>query len=349
MLRLCRIRNIRPKRDSLWPILRESPLSGRIFPRPRMCGTTQFRIANLGHARMNQRLVLAALFAIAAPAPVLAQGASRAEIETLIEQTARAYNVPVAHVHRVVRRESNYNPRASAGGALGLMQIKHATARGVGYRGDASGLFDPATNLKYGIAYFAGAYKLANGDYDQAYRYYNRGYYFAAKARGIRTTVPDDAPVVAAVPAASSATGFASLFGARPAPAAATAQIASADPRLAMVGSPALAYTAASATQGLQAVEVPLPPRRPAFLALDPGAAQSVAALPTATVALAPSPQQAATVVAVSTQVGIVEVPIPPRRPAERVLAAIGRPLFVARAAATPAPVQEASAQSPAQ
>lgn len=299
---------------------------------------------------MNQRLVLAALFAVAAPAPVLAQGASRAEIEVLIEQTARAYNIPVAHVHRVVRRESNYNPRASAGGALGLMQIKHATARGVGYRGGASGLFDPATNLKYGIAYFAGAYKLANGDYDQAYRYYNRGYYFAAKARGLRMPVPDEAPVVAAAPAASSATGFASLFGARPAPAAAPAQVASVDPRTAMAASPALAYTAATTPQVVQAVEVPLPPRRPVFIALDAGAAPVLAALPNATAALAPSSQPAATVVVAAAQAEIVEVPMPPRRPAERVLAAIGRPLVVARAAATPAPTREASAaQTPEQ
>jgi soluble lytic murein transglycosylase-like protein len=34
-------------------------------------------------------------------------------------------------VHRVIMRESRYNPRAVGhGGALGLMQIKHATARG---------------------------------------------------------------------------------------------------------------------------------------------------------------------------------------------------------------------------
>lgn len=299
---------------------------------------------------MHQRLVLAALLAVAAPAPVLAQGASRAEIESLIEQTARAYNVPVEHIHRVVRRESNYNPRASAGGALGLMQIKHATARGVGYRGDASGLFDPATNLKYGVAYFAGAYRLANGNYDQAYRYYNRGYYFAAKARGIRPTIDDTTPVVAAVPAASTATGFASLFNPRPAPAAATAQLASADPRTAIAGSPALAYAAGSASQTVAAVEVPLPPRRPASFGLD-AAAPQFAALTPAAATPAPAAQAAIQVAAVAAQVEIVEVPLPPRRPGERVLAAVGRPVVVARAAmpSAAAPVREATALVPAQ
>ena len=37
------------------------------------------------------------------------------------------------------------------------MQIKLATARGLGYTGDAAGLRDPDTNLTYGIKYLAGA------------------------------------------------------------------------------------------------------------------------------------------------------------------------------------------------
>jgi soluble lytic murein transglycosylase-like protein len=44
----------------------------------------------------------------------------------------RLHKVPEAFVHRVVKRESNYNARAKGGSALGLMQIKHATARGLG-------------------------------------------------------------------------------------------------------------------------------------------------------------------------------------------------------------------------
>ena len=41
------------------------------------------------------------------------------------------------------------------------MQIKHATARGVGYTGSASGLFDAETNLTYAVRYLAGAYRAA--------------------------------------------------------------------------------------------------------------------------------------------------------------------------------------------
>ena len=61
------------------------------------------------------------------------------------------------------------------------MQIKLATARGLGYTGDAEGLRDPDTNLTYGVKYLAGAYRAANGDHDRAMHYYAAGYYDAAK------------------------------------------------------------------------------------------------------------------------------------------------------------------------
>ena len=59
--------------------------------------------------------------------------------------------VPEALVHRVIVRESRYQaPLVGRGGAIGLMQIKLATARGLGYTGTAEGLRDPDTNLTYG-------------------------------------------------------------------------------------------------------------------------------------------------------------------------------------------------------
>ncbi len=197
------------------------------------------------------RLILAAVLAVA-PAAAFGQGA-RDNIDALIEQQAKANGVPASFVHAVVKRESNYNPRAKGGSALGLMQIKHATARSLGYTGDAAGLYDPETNLRYGVAYLAGAYRTAKGNVSQAYQYYNRGYYYAAKRQGISTEV---ASVVA--PVAASASALASLFGGgvadtRNNPAAA-----------------ALAYAptaAAVAEVPTETVEVPLPPRRPAALA----------------------------------------------------------------------------------
>jgi soluble lytic murein transglycosylase-like protein len=77
---------------------------------------------------------------------------TRAELEALAAAHAAANGVPIALMHRVILRESCYNPRiVCKGGAMGLMQIKPATERGVGYSGSAAGLLDPETNLTYAV------------------------------------------------------------------------------------------------------------------------------------------------------------------------------------------------------
>jgi soluble lytic murein transglycosylase-like protein len=131
---------------------------------------------------MKKLLLLALLAALAAvPFPQQAQ-AQRAQYETMIAAHAKANLVPETLVHRVIVRESKYQASLLGhGGAIGLMQIKLATARALGYTGNAEGLRDPETNLKYGIKYLAGAYRAAGGDHDRAVHYYAAGYYFAAK------------------------------------------------------------------------------------------------------------------------------------------------------------------------
>lgn len=108
--------------------------------------------------------------------------AQRAEYDALVASHARANGVPEALVHRVIVRESRYQPHlVGRGGTIGLMQIKLATARGLGYTGDVEGLRDPNTNLTWGVKYLAGAYRAANGDHNRAVHYYAAGYYEAAK------------------------------------------------------------------------------------------------------------------------------------------------------------------------
>jgi soluble lytic murein transglycosylase-like protein len=92
--------------------------------------------------------------------------------------------VPEALVHRVIQRESSYNPRASSQGNFGLMQIRYDTARGMGYRGPASGLLDANTNLTYAVPYLANAYRVAGGSHDRAVSLYAGGYYYVAKRKG---------------------------------------------------------------------------------------------------------------------------------------------------------------------
>jgi soluble lytic murein transglycosylase-like protein len=129
--------------------------------------------------RLPLLIWLGVLEALALPQAALAQ---RAQYETLIATHARANLVPEALVHRVIVRESKYQASLlGRGGTIGLMQIKLATARGLGYTGTAEGLRDPDTNLMYGVKYLAGAYRAASGDHDRAVHYYAAGYYFAAK------------------------------------------------------------------------------------------------------------------------------------------------------------------------
>ena len=108
--------------------------------------------------------------------------AQRSQYDEMVARHAEANGVPAELVHRVIVRESRYNASlVGRGGTIGLMQIKLATARGLGYTGTAEGLRDPETNLAYAVKYLAGAYRAANGDHDRAVRYYAGGYYYVAK------------------------------------------------------------------------------------------------------------------------------------------------------------------------
>ena len=136
---------------------------------------------------MINRSVLSALALAGLAQPACAYDIkTRLDLEPLIMKHATANNVPPALIHRIIIRESRYNARAvGRGGTFGLMQIKHGTARALGYRGSAEGLLDADTNLTYGVRYLSGAYRVAGGDQNQAVGYYARGYYYDAKRRGM--------------------------------------------------------------------------------------------------------------------------------------------------------------------
>lgn len=112
-------------------------------------------------------------------------GGSRGELDGLIAHYANEYDVPEALVRRVIVRESGYNPAARNGPYYGLMQISHATARGMGFSGEPSSLLDAETNLRYAVRYLAGAYMTADGNHDRAVQFYARGYYYDAKRLGM--------------------------------------------------------------------------------------------------------------------------------------------------------------------
>jgi soluble lytic murein transglycosylase-like protein len=150
---------------------------------------------------MMVRALFLGLGLMALAQPAQAQDASRAALNALVANHAVANRVPEALVHRIILRESRYNPRAvGPGGVLGLMQIKLATARGVGYTGDAAGLLDANTNLTYGVRYLAGAYRAADGNADRAVAYYASGYYAQAKRKRLIPGKPLDLASTASRP-----------------------------------------------------------------------------------------------------------------------------------------------------
>lgn len=118
------------------------------------------------------------------PAAVEAAAPS-SELDGLIAKYSSQYSVPERLVRRVIVRESRYNAAARNGAYWGLMQISHGTASTMGYRGNANGLLDAETNLRYAVKYLAGAYLVAQGNEDQAVRFYARGYYYDAKRMGL--------------------------------------------------------------------------------------------------------------------------------------------------------------------
>jgi soluble lytic murein transglycosylase-like protein len=103
--------------------------------------------------------------------------ASAVGYTTLVSRYASAYGVPVSLAHAVISIESNYRPdmRGSAG-EIGLMQIKPATARMMGYTGNASGLFNPETNIKFGMKYLGMAHQLSGGTTCGTILRYNAGH-----------------------------------------------------------------------------------------------------------------------------------------------------------------------------
>lgn len=91
--------------------------------------------------------------------------------------------VPLGLVLAIIEAESTGNPRAYRGeaalhdGSIGLMQILSATARGLGYTGingdpqNQNGLFDPATNIRYGVMFLTDLWQRLGSASDVASAY----------------------------------------------------------------------------------------------------------------------------------------------------------------------------------
>ena len=148
---------------------------------------------------MFRKLCLASIFVAFIAAPVASAQSQRphhvdanGNLDALIARHAAANNLPEDLVRRIIKRESGGRAHVVSKGNFGLMQIKLATARGMGYTGTAAGLLDADTNMTYAVKYLAGAYRAADGNANRAVHYYAAGYYYAAKAKGLRNTGGDN-------------------------------------------------------------------------------------------------------------------------------------------------------------
>ena len=138
-------------------------------------------------------LAAALAAAFAAPVALAASDAQHPELDALIARYARMHGIPERLVHRVVVRESRYNPTAFHRRYYGLMQITYETAKGMGYKGPPSGLLDAEVNLTYAVPYLANAYKAAGGNESRAVALYAGGYYFVARRKKLLGELRDAA------------------------------------------------------------------------------------------------------------------------------------------------------------
>ncbi|TDH35256.1 lytic transglycosylase domain-containing protein [Pseudohoeflea suaedae] len=91
--------------------------------------------------------------------------ASRDDYEAYAGCMAEEMGLPRHFATAVMEIESGFNPHARGrDGEIGLMQILPATASMLGFGGDTEELAVPATNIRYGLRYLAGAYRLGSGD-----------------------------------------------------------------------------------------------------------------------------------------------------------------------------------------
>jgi hypothetical protein len=93
------------------------------------------------------------------------------EFDPYINDSAQRYGVPADFVRRVVKAESNFNPRAqSPKGAMGLMQVLPGTGRDMG----VTNLADPQQNIDAGTHYLRYLHD-RYGDWQTATAAYNAG------------------------------------------------------------------------------------------------------------------------------------------------------------------------------
>lgn len=103
-------------------------------------------------------------------------------MDSIFEEAAQLYNVPLALLKAVGKAESGFNVNAvSAAGAQGVMQLMPATARALG----VDDPFDARSNIMGGAKYIAEKLNQYNGDIELALAAYNAGSGNVSKYGGV--------------------------------------------------------------------------------------------------------------------------------------------------------------------
>ncbi len=103
-------------------------------------------------------------------------GSSRDLYVKQVMAEAVRQNVPPALADAVAVVETGYNANArGSSGEVGLMQILPSTASMLGFTGNTGDLFDPATNIRYAVAYLARAWQSSGGNVCRALMKYRAG------------------------------------------------------------------------------------------------------------------------------------------------------------------------------
>ncbi len=98
------------------------------------------------------------------------------ELASTIHEAARSEGIDPELAFRLVRVESNFNPRArSYAGAMGLTQLMPGTARSIDRSMRGARLVDPDANLRVGFRYLRNLLRHYDGDVRLALLAYNRG------------------------------------------------------------------------------------------------------------------------------------------------------------------------------
>lgn len=111
--------------------------------------------------------------AMAAPAPA---SATQGNVISLIKAMAPSQGVPTWFALRIAHVESNYNPNMRGSeGEYGVFQMKCATAKDIGFRGNCAALLDPRTNIQWGLKHLALAIGMSDGNLRLAASKHNGG------------------------------------------------------------------------------------------------------------------------------------------------------------------------------